>query len=88
MYWKIIKDNINKPPDKSEVGRFYKSVPVTGRLFKFRLLDDDRNVYFEGESNNCEDEVAFAPLDYFGLPGYGCTIIQYYNEDVKRWEDL
>ena len=45
-------------------------------LFKFRLLDDDGEIYFYGYSSSCDDNAAFEPLDEYGAC-YGCTEIQY-----------
>lgn len=43
--------------------------------FKFRLLDGDRNIYFEGLANRND---SFAPLDFFGSE-YGCTDLQFFE---------
>lgn len=56
-------------------------------LFKFRLLDDDGEVYFYGYSSSCDDEKAFAPLDYYGA-SYGCVEIQYKNPKTGEYETL
>lgn len=53
----------------------------------FRLLDDDGNVYAYGYADSDNDEKAFEPLDCFSS-AYGVTEIQYYNEEVGRWETL
>ncbi len=47
---------------------------------RFRLLDDDGEVYYLGRfigSPEVEDE--FQPLDLFGTPDAGCTAIQYWQ---------
>lgn len=54
--------------------------------FKFRLLDDDKEVYYIGFSDDCDSERAFEPLDMFGAAD-GCTEIQYLNKRGK-WETL
>ncbi len=51
---------------------------------KFRLLDDDDEVYFEGLSS---DDSSFFALDAVGL-AYGCTSIEYWNKNTKKWEVL
>lgn len=51
---------------------------------QFRLLDDDGNVYFHGRSG---DDSSFEPLDYAG-PRWGCTEIQYRNEETGAWDSL
>ena len=43
---------------------------------KFRMLDDDGEVYYEGIFVG-DDE--FQPLDFFGTPTAGCTSIEYWN---------
>lgn len=65
-----------------------------GEGIKFRLLDDDRNVYYHGRRLETSDSDAFydsetelAPLDCFGLPNAGCTIQEEKNADGK-WESI
>lgn len=53
---------------------------------KFRMLTDDREVVYEGRSGDNSD---FGPLDDFGQPNYGCTIIQYWQAGPGGgWKDL
>lgn len=54
---------------------------------KFRVCDDDGNWYFKGFATTNDDERAFQPLDDLGV-SYGCTYIEYWNPDVKKWEVL
>ena len=54
---------------------------------KFRVCDDDNVWYFMGYSTTNNDERAFQPLDELGIL-YGCTYIEYWNEDIKKWEML
>jgi len=42
---------------------------------RFRMLDDDGEVYFEGFLYGDNVDL-FEPLDDFGMPGYGCTSIE------------
>jgi len=51
--------------------------------YKFRLLDDDGEVYYKGFSGN---NSSFSPLDDFGMPNAGCTDIQYFENG--KWESL
>ena len=44
----------------------------SGTKERFRLLDDDGEIYYEGFLIGDE----FAPLDDFGEPNAGCTSIQ------------
>lgn len=66
---------------------------VNGEGEAFRLLDDDRIPYYEGrfiddsENEEWQKEAEFQPLDAYGLPNAGCTIIQYRDEN-GNWEDL
>jgi len=55
--------------------------------FKFRLKDDDGEIYAYGCSDDCNSEKAFAPLDRYA-DDYGCTSIEYYNKDTYKWEVL
>lgn len=59
----------------------YGSVPI---LYKFRLLDDDGDVYAYGFSTN---DSSFAPLDRY-YPDYGVTEIQYKNPTTGKYETL
>jgi len=67
-----------------------KSTPSVGK--KFRLLDGDDIVYFEGRFLSGDagpggmGEEYFAPLDW-AEGSYGCTSIQYLN-DRGQWETL
>lgn len=65
-----------------------------GEGIKFRLLDDDRNVYYHGrrlEESECDDmydaEPELAPLDCFGMPNAGCCIQEEKNAEDK-WEAI
>lgn len=55
-------------------------------IHRFRLLDGDSEVYYEGLSDDCNFDNAFAPLDDFGEGNAGCTEIQYYRSGI--WEAL
>lgn len=54
---------------------------------RFRVLDDDGEIYFWGYATTNDDERAFQPLDEVGV-SYGCTMIEYYNSETKKWEEL
>ena len=47
---------------------------------KFRMYDDDNILYFEGRQISDMDSTGFEPLDDFGMPGYGCTRIDYLED--------
>ena len=55
-------------------------------IHRFRLLDGDSEVYYEGLSDDCDSEDAFGPLDEFGEGNAGCTEIQY--QQRGHWEIL
>lgn len=52
---------------------------------KFRVLDDDGNIYAYGYSSDKDSEGAFVPLD-LAMGWWGCTEIQYKEE--SGWETL
>ena len=57
---------------------------------RFRMLDDDEELVYEGRilfDGEPEGEDEFAPLDSYGMPNAGCTIIQYRNK-AGEWESL
>lgn len=53
-------------------------------LFRFRLLDDDGEVYAYGVST---DNSSFSPLDRY-MYDYGCTEIQYKDKLTGQYETL
>jgi len=55
-------------------------------IYRFRLLDGDSEVYYEGLSDDCDSGNAFAPLDDFGEGNAGCTEIQYQHRGI--WVNL
>jgi len=53
---------------------------------RFRLLDDDREVYCEGVLVDLDGKcTGFEPQDDYGEGGLGTTIIQYWE---NGWKDL
>ncbi len=51
---------------------------------RFRILDDDGEVYYEGRCDTCDDDNALEPLDNFGTPNAGATTIQYWDHGWKN----
>lgn len=90
--WKITKDEFaSEIGGQSAVGVAsvgIKQVDETTLTEKFRLLDDDGVLYFEGISDDATSQNAFAPLDDFGQRDSGCTEIQYLNKETGRYETL
>jgi len=55
-------------------------------LYPFRMKDDDGVLVYEGVTNHYG---SFRPLDDFGMPNYGCTVIEYRdNETSGPWSIL
>lgn len=61
-------------------------VEGTDLPYRFRMRDDDGDIYYTGRSDDNSSEVAFAPLDDLGTPDAGATEIQYLNNGI--WETL
>ena len=83
MPWIIDRDILHEtartfdPKFKSRVGVLgphdYKG-DGSELTHKFQMLDDDEELIYEGRSH---EEHSFDPLDDFGMPDAGCTIIRY-----------
>ena len=85
MAWIITKDIINNGENEGEWNSIKEMTEVQCKKickYKFKLLDDDFEVYFEGLSS---DNSSFFALDYFGSM-YGCTMIEYYENG--KWVAL
>jgi hypothetical protein len=94
--WLITKNLIDADLFLEEKSpKLYRSADFDAEKFdsqptvKFRLRDDDKEVYFEGlmtsKALHGFDHAAFAPLDDLGA-GYGCTELQYLEEG--KWLPL
>jgi hypothetical protein len=59
-----------------------------GEGHAFRMHDDDGELYYSGRLlGDRDDEIeGFAPLNDYGMPGAGCTTIQYHRNG--KWETL
>lgn len=73
MYAKITKDLLFEKEifDRSQVGLQWGERPV-GNLIQFRLLDDDRILYYEGEG----DDEALETVFFWAQRDSGVTILQ------------
>lgn len=91
MAWIIDRDLLaedDPASDRAKPGTNDNAVGVMGpRRYKgdgselkkrFRMLDDDGTVYYEGRCDTDHDDNALGPLDDFGTPNAGCTTIQYW----------
>jgi hypothetical protein len=86
MAWIIDKDHIADPKAKpgtnnNAVGlmgpRSYKG-DGTELIHRFRMKDDDGELYYSGRCSSDNDDEALGPLDNFGTPNAGATIIEYW----------
>lgn len=84
MSWIVTYDHteerpvlMNKPADARVLPKY---------KYAFRLFDDDNNLCFSGLATSRDDEAAFEPLDYL-MNAYGCTEIQYQQDDLT-WKVL
>jgi len=65
------------------------------RVHEFRMLDDDRIVYYYGHITtvagespwDMDEDAAFGPLVDFGTPNAGAVILQYKNAEGE-WETI
>lgn len=81
--WKVTRDHTEKK-NVNICSCDYKDGSVLPH--KFRMLDDDGEVYYTGYTDDNQTEEAFAPLDDYGTPNAGCTSIEYYDPIKKEWE--
>lgn len=75
--WTITKDHLDGKGEHSRVGTvgpFDADDKVTSNPERFSLYDDDRNCYYEGMLYG--DFEGFEPLDDFGTPNAGCTMMK------------
>jgi len=90
--WVITKDKLCEGEgdrnDKGTMGPRSMPEEIVQRLNSgegrtFRMLDDDEEIYYYGRYIGDDSEDMLGPLDDFGMPNAGCTMIQYKNEDGK-----
>ena len=81
--WKITEDLT----DGEKVGTAscnYDEAKAALLQYRFRLLDDDGEIYYKGLSDDCDSQCAFAPLGDFGKGYAGCTEIHYFTDGAWR----
>lgn len=83
--WVITTDNISDGDDVGICGPKDGFIVGAPMPHKFRLKDDDGEVYYYGR---CACDSSFSPLDDFGQPNAGATSIEYRNPKTKRYEVL
>ena len=93
--WIIDTDKISNGQDNGRISASsahgmagtYVADLKKGAGTRFRMLDDDDEVYYEGRFVGDHDsEDGFIPLDDYGMPNAGCTSIQYLTNGI--WETL
>lgn len=85
--WTITRDVLGDEPEAVGVvgPRSYGDAPTDAKALpiRFRLLDDDGEVYYEGRMNEAAmDAFGYSdedPLHGFGAPNAGCTSLQYFT---------
>lgn len=87
--FKVTRDKIGGNLKGRGFSAGVKLPPDEQMTLRWRVKDDDGNVYFEGIAMPQEDgepdelDVMMVILDYF-LPGYGCTSIDEYVDGSWR----
>lgn len=80
------QDGNGGPPVRPVQSRdFNDEKAKTAKWFKFRLYDDDGELYYEGRSTDSTTEAAFDPLDCYGKPNAGAVTIKYLSEETGEW---
>lgn len=90
MRWVITEDHLGDTLP-TNVGKGNFPVHRASELpFEFRLLDDDKVIYYIGRCDNpadAEEEDAFDPLDW-AMHDSGCTTFLYRANQLSNWETL
>lgn len=82
--WTITNDLVDDGKKVGTASLNYDETQATMLKHRFRLLDDDGEIYYEGLSDNSDSQRAFAPLDDFGKGYAGCTEIHYFTDGAWR----
>lgn len=82
--WTIMNDLIDEGKKVGTSSRNFNEAKAALLKYRFRLMDGDGEVYYEGLSDDCDSQRAFAPLDDFGQGYAGCTEIFYFIDGVWR----
>ena len=83
--WTITKNLID--PSDGSYGTARTSEVSELMIHKFRIYDDDGELYLEGVASNQSYENAFEPLDW-AMSMYGATEIKYKSLKTGKWETL
>ena len=82
--WRITEDLIDVGKKAGTSSCNFDEAQAALLKHRFRLLDDDGEIYYEGLSDDSDSQGAFAPLDDFGRGYAGCTEIQYFENGIWR----
>ena len=85
MYGRIDRDYLFEPGDTipSRVGTTWgKKEQAEGEIFRIRLLDDDGEVYYGGES----DDEAMETIYEFARRDAGAVILEAHSEGETEWK--
>ena len=82
--WTITNDLVDGGKQVGTSSCNYDAAQAALTKNPFRLLDDDGEIYYEGLSDSCDLQRAFAPLDDFGRGFAGCTEIHYFTNGVWK----
>jgi hypothetical protein len=84
--WTITRDFLEQPGAVGTCSPDFQDSKASLLKHRFRLLDGDGKVYYEGRSDDCDSQQAFEPLDDFGVGFAGCTEIRYFANG--SWQAL
>ena len=82
--WTITNDLVDDGKKVGTASMNYDEAKAALLKHRFRLLDDDGEIYYERLSDDCNSQRAFAPLDDFGKGYAGCTEIHFFTDGVWR----
>lgn len=93
--WLITVDHFDGDNDDSAVGTYgprnsklkADDIREDPEAIPFRMFTDDNELIYEGLYVGDDSEDQFGPLDDFGTPNFGCTRIEYKNDDGE-WAQL
>lgn len=93
MAFLITEDKISNGEAVGTEGPFGITEEVKARLqagegLRFKMYDDDGELYYHGLYIEEDDSDEFEPLDCFGLPNAGCTRIDMFNPKKGKMETV
>lgn len=82
--WTITNDLVDDGTKVGTGSMNYDEAKAASLKHRFRLLDDDAEICYEGLSDDRDSQRAFAPLDDFGKGYAGCTEIHCFTGGAWR----